>query len=615
MKNLIKILSFVKDYKGYVFLNIAFNIASIVFSLFSITMVIPFLNLIFLKEQSELAAFYENGPIPLSMNLDSLIGNFNYFLSSFLMEAPDMATGKYNALVFLCIVIGILFFLKNIFGYLAMFSMARVRNGVLKNLRESTYKRLLQLPLSYYSEEKKGDIISKMSNDVLEIEWSVLLGIEMIFREPVSIALFLGTMIYMSPQLTLFVFILLPLTGLVIGKVGNSLRRTSSKSQTMAGQILSALEESLGGLRIIKAFNAEDKMFKKYEALNTKYFNLMVRMYRKRDLAGPLSEFLGIIIMIAILWFGGQIVLDGDMGASDFIAFALIFSQILAPAKGLSKAWYNTQKGAASADRIGEIANAPITIKDAENAVDLGGFEQGIEFKEVWFKYEEAFVLKDINLSIRKGETVALVGASGSGKSTLADLLPRFHDTSKGSILIDGHSSKDVSLRSLRDQIGVVTQQSILFNDTIYNNIAFGVDNTTQEEVEQAAKIANAHEFIAEFPKGYETNIGDGGGKLSGGQKQRISIARAILKNPPLLILDEATSALDTESEKLVQSALTNLMKNRTSLVIAHRLSTIQNADKIVVVNEGEIVESGTHAELIERKGVYHKLHQLQSFE
>ncbi|MGB0403428.1 MAG: ABC transporter ATP-binding protein [Salibacteraceae bacterium] len=615
MKNLIKILALAKDYKGYVFLNILFNFLSLVFSLFSLTMVIPFLNLIFLKEHGDYEAYFSAGPQPLGLSMDSVVHNFNYQLSSVLLSAETIEAGKYDALIFLCFVIGVLFLLKNFFGYFAQYSMAPVRNGILKNLRESTYRKLLVLPLSYYSEEKKGDIISKMSNDVGEIEWSVLLSIEMIFREPVNIILFLSTMIYMSPQLTIFVFILLPVTGVVIGKVGHSLRKTSEKGQNMAGQIISALEESLGGLRIIKAFNAEEKMNQKYSKLNTNYFNLMVKMYRKRDLASPLSEFLGILILICVLWFGGQLVLENEMGASDFIAFTLIFSQIISPAKGLSKAWYNTQKGAASADRISEITNADVAIKNVENPIIISSFNSKIEFKNVWFSYGQDYVLKDINLSIEKGQMVALVGASGGGKSTLADLLPRFQDTSKGNIFIDDQSLKKLDIKSLRDQLGVVTQQSILFNDTIFNNIAFGLDNVTEKQVIEAAKIANAHDFITEFQNGYQTNIGDGGGKLSGGQKQRISIARAVLKNPPILILDEATSALDTESEKLVQSALTNLMQNRTSLVIAHRLSTIQMADKIVVVDKGEIVETGTHSELLKINGIYSKLHQLQNFE
>lgn len=578
------------------------------------TLLIPFLDLIFLKGADEFNLYYSKGPQPFSFSIEVLIDNFNFYLSQIIIEAPTLMDGKTNGLLFLCGIIVLSFFFKNLFSYLALFVMAKVRNGVLKQLRENTYKKLLRLPLSYYSEEKKGDIISKMSNDVVEIEWSVLLGIELVFREPISIIMILSTMIYMSPKLTIFVFLMLPVTALVIGKVGNSLKKTSTQGQQMAGDIIAALEETLGGLRIIKAFNAEKSSIKKFEGLNLKYFNLMVKMYRKRDLASPLSEFLGVTILVIILWFGGKIVLNGEMDPSQFIAFIMLFSQIISPAKSLAKAWYNVQKGAASADRLGELVNANNTIQNPEHPTELNTFNSEISYNNVSFKYNKEFVLNDISFSIKKGETIALVGASGGGKSTLADLLPRFYDTVKGGITIDGVNIKDMLLEQLRDLMGIVTQQSILFNDTVFNNIAFGSDHITQEEVETAAKIANAHDFIMELPNGYQTNIGDGGGKLSGGQKQRVSIARAVLKNPPILILDEATSALDTESEKLVQNALNNLMKNRTSLVIAHRLSTIQNAHKIIVMDAGRIAEAGTHEELLTQKGIYFKLCQLQSF-
>ncbi len=382
----------------------------------------------------------------------------------------------------------------------------------------------------------------------------------------------------------------------------------------MAGDIIAALEETLGGLRIIKAFNAEDSSIRKFEGLNLKYFNLMVKMYRKRDLASPMSEFLGVGILVIILWFGGQIVLDGEMDSSVFIAFIMLFSQIISPAKSLAKAWYNVQKGAASADRLGDLVNAKNVIEDIPNATVLNGFDNAIEYNSVSFKYDKDLVLKDVSFKIEKGKTVALVGASGGGKSTLADLLPRFYDPVKGAIKIDEVAINLATVKSVRSLMGIVTQQSILFNDTIHNNIAFGAENVSEAEVIEAAKIANAHDFITQFPEGYQSNIGDGGGKLSGGQKQRISIARAILKNPPILILDEATSALDTESEQLVQTALNNLMKNRTSLVIAHRLSTIQSADKILVMDQGQIAEQGTHTELLALQGIYYNLCQLQSF-
>ncbi|MDA9967629.1 ABC transporter ATP-binding protein/permease [Salibacteraceae bacterium] len=595
-------------------MNLFFNLLAVIFSLFSMTLLIPFLDLIFVKGDDEFKTYYENGVGAFNFSIESAIDLFNYHLSKLIMEAPSITEGKASALLFLCIVIVFSFFFKNLFGYLALFVMAKVRNGVLKDLRENTYKKLLVLPLSYYSEEKKGDIISKMSNDVVEIEWSVLLGIELVFREPLSIILFLSTMVYMSPKLTIFVFLMLPLTALVIGQVGNSLKRTSGLGQQMAGDIIAALEETLGGLRIIKAFNAEDSSIRKFEGLNLKYFNLMVKMYRKRDLASPMSEFLGVGILVIILWFGGQIVLDGEMDSSVFIAFIMLFSQIISPAKSLAKAWYNVQKGAASADRLGDLVNAKNVIEDIPNATVLNGFDNAIEYNSVSFKYDKDLVLKDVSFKIEKGKTVALVGASGGGKSTLADLLPRFYDPVKGAITIDEVAINLATVKSVRSLMGIVTQQSILFNDTIHNNIAFGAENVSEAEVIEAAKIANAHDFITQFPEGYQSNIGDGGGKLSGGQKQRISIARAILKNPPILILDEATSALDTESEQLVQTALNNLMKNRTSLVIAHRLSTIQSADKILVMDQGQIAEQGTHTELLALQGIYYNLCQLQSF-
>jgi len=614
LRNLIKILSLIKNYKRFAYMNLFFNLLAVIFSLFSMTLLIPFLDLIFVKGDDEFKTYYENGVGAFNFSIESAIDLFNYHLSKLIMEAPSITEGKASALLFLCIVIVFSFFFKNLFGYLALFVMAKVRNGVLKDLRENTYKKLLVLPLSYYSEEKKGDIISKMSNDVVEIEWSVLLGIELVFREPLSIILFLSTMVYMSPKLTIFVFLMLPLTALVIGQVGNSLKRTSGLGQQMAGDIIAALEETLGGLRIIKAFNAEDSSIRKFEGLNLKYFNLMVKMYRKRDLASPMSEFLGVGILVIILWFGGQIVLDGEMDSSVFIAFIMLFSQIISPAKSLAKAWYNVQKGAASADRLGDLVNAKNVIEDIPNATVLNGFDDAIEYNSVSFKYDKDLVLKDVSFKIEKGKTVALVGASGGGKSTLADLLPRFYDPVKGAITIDEVAINLATVKSVRSLMGIVTQQSILFNDTIHNNIAFGAENVSEAEVIEAAKIANAHDFITQFPEGYQSNIGDGGGKLSGGQKQRISIARAILKNPPILILDEATSALDTESEQLVQTALNNLMKNRTSLVIAHRLSTIQSADKILVMDQGQIAEQGTHTELLALQGIYYNLCQLQSF-
>ncbi|MCB0483236.1 MAG: ABC transporter ATP-binding protein [Flavobacteriales bacterium] len=615
MKNLLKILSLAAPYKLKAGLNVLFNLLSIVFSLFSMTMLIPFLNLIFLKGESEYGSYFTTTPPPLNLSVDALVGNFNYQLTRIILSGDTLVEGKVKALIFLCAIIIILFLFKNVFSYLAMYVMADVRNGILMQLRNRTFAKLLSLPLSYYTEERKGDIISKMSNDVVEIEWSVLKSIELVFREPISIILFLATMIYMSPTLTIFVFIMLPVTGLLIGKVGNSLRKTSVEGQRMAGELISNIEETLTGLRIIKAFNSEDKMAEKFNRLNFDYFRLMVRMYRKRDLASPMSEFLGVTILVVILWFGGRIVLNEGMSASVFIAYIMLFSQIITPAKSFANAWYNIQRGAASADRIGEIMKAENHIVVKDDAPDPKTFNSSIVYDNVSFKYEEDFVLRNVSFEMQRGEMIALVGASGGGKSTIADLLPRFHDPVEGRITLDGRDLRDLDLKGLRHLMGMVTQQSILFNDTVFNNIAFGKHGATRQEVLDAARIANAHEFIEKLPKGYDTNIGDMGTKLSGGQKQRLSIARAVLKNPPLLILDEATSALDTESEKLVQEALFNLMKNRTSLVIAHRLSTIQSADKIIVMDAGRIAEQGTHTSLLAANGIYSKLCQLQSFD
>lgn len=615
VKNLLKIIALAAPYKFKAGLNVLFNLLSVIFSLFSMTMLIPFLNLIFLKSESDYGAYFTASPPKLAFSIESLTGNFNYHLTHIITSGDTLVEGKVKALIFLCIIIIILFFFKNLFSYFALWVMADVRNGILMNLRNRTYEKLISLPLSYYTEERKGDIISRMSNDVVEIEWSVLKSIELVFREPLSILLFLATMIYMSPTLTIFVFIMLPITGLLIGKVGNSLRKTSVDGQRMAGDLITAIEETLTGLRIIKAFNSEEGMTGKFRKMNRAYFNLMVRMYRKRDLASPMSEFLGVLILVVILWFGGRIVLNEGMSASVFIAYIMLFSQIITPAKSFANAWYNIQRGAASADRIGEIMAAQNHITVKPNAPLPNGFQGRIAYENVSFKYEEEWVLRNVSFEMKRGEMVALVGASGGGKSTLADLLPRFHDPIEGRIAIDNKDLRDLDLKGVRHLMGIVTQQSILFNDTVYNNIAFGKSGASRAEVQEAARIANAHEFIEKLPLGYDTNIGDMGTKLSGGQKQRLSIARAVLKNPPILILDEATSALDTESEKLVQEALFNLMKNRTSLVIAHRLSTIQSADKIIVMEAGRIAESGTHLSLLEINGIYAKLCQLQRFD
>ncbi|MBK9523975.1 MAG: ABC transporter ATP-binding protein [Bacteroidetes bacterium] len=607
MKNYFRLLRYVKSYKGYALLNILFNMLSVIFSLVSLTMVIPFLNVLF----SQATEFHQE---PWSLSPKALFANFNYYLSQYIA-----ANGKMEALILICILVIVLFFLKNFFRYLAMYFIAPIRNGVVRDLRNGMYEKVLYLPLSYFSDERKGDLISRMTSDVQEIEWSIMQSLEVVFREPLTILLFLGTMITISPQLSIFVFVLLPIAGLLIGQIGKSLRRTSAKSQAKMGMLLSTIEETLSGMRIIKAFTSELFSMEKFGKINDEYRRLMTRLYRKRDLSSPLSEFLGAIVMVVVIYFGGKLVLDGSsrLEPAMFIAFIVIFSQLIPPAKSFTEAYSNVQRGLASVDRINKILDAEVTIRDKEHALQISDFNHTVEYRDVSFAYHKGgtgWVLHNVNLKIEKGKTIALVGQSGSGKTTLADLLPRFYDLEEGEILIDGENIKDYRLADLRGLMGIVTQESILFNDTVLNNIAFGMPNIKEEDVIAAAKIANAHDFIMQMPEGYQTNIGDRGGKMSGGQRQRISIARAVLKNPPILILDEATSALDTESERLVQDALTQLMKNRTTLVIAHRLSTIQHADEIIVMQKGEILERGKHAELLQSGGVYKKLYDLQTF-
>ncbi|HLN52760.1 MAG TPA: ABC transporter ATP-binding protein [Lentimicrobium sp.] len=606
MRKVLRILKYAGPYWGYASLNIIFNIVGVAFSLVSFATIIPVLNILFKLEA------LVTSPPPLELNFASLKQNFYYLISQMIEKYGELQT-----LGYLCAIIVIVFFLKNLFRYLAMFYIAEVRNGVVRDIRNTMYKRVLILPLSYYSEQRKGDIISRMTTDVQEVEWSIMSSLEMIFRDPITIISYLVTLFIMNYELTLMVLILLPLSGLLIGRIGRSLKRTSTKGQARMGELLSIIEETLGGLRIIKAFNAIEWADNNFRNTNFKYNRLMVKLYRKRDLASPLSEFLGIGVSVFVIWYGGRIILspESSMDAAIFIAYIVIFSQIINPIKALSTAAYNIQKGAASVERIEQVLNAEEVITQKDNAVPISQFCESIEYRNVHFSYNQDEVLTDVNLRISKGKTVALVGASGSGKSTLVDLLPRFYDVTKGEILIDGIPIKDLVITDLRALMGIVSQETILFNGTVFDNIAFGMTEVSMDEVVAAAKVANAHDFIMQMPEGYNTNIGDRGIKMSGGQRQRLSIARAVLKNPPILILDEATSALDTESERLVQDALINLMKNRTSIVIAHRLSTVQFADEIVVLQKGKIVERGTHNRLIEKPGVYKRLHDLQTFE
>ena len=606
MKSLKKIIRYALNYKTYAGLNILFNILQVLAELSAMLLFIPFLNLLFNETTPVVAQKPE-----FSLTKDYLTDYFNYTLQQLIKDGNPA-----DALLYVCLGVGILFLLKNIFRYLAMFFIAELRTGIVKDLRNKIYQKMVDLPLSFYSKTKKGDMLSRITSDVQEVEFSILQSLEMLFREPINIVLSLTILITISPELTGVAFFLLPITAFIISRLGKSLKRTSTKAQGQIGVLLSTIEESLGGLKIIKAFTAEDVSKNKFKKQNNRFKQLNLRVIRKKDLASPLSEFLGTTVMVGIAYFAGTLVLGGDktINGGEFITYVLIFGRLLEPIKAFSAAYANVQKGAASADRINEILSANTTITDPENPTTVNDFNTSIVYENVTFAYDNAPVLNNINININKGSTVALVGESGGGKSTFADLLPRFYDLKNGEILIDGINIKDMTINNLRNLMGIVTQESILFNDTIYNNIAFGIENASEEKVVAAAKIANAHNFIAEMENGYHTNIGDRGGKLSGGQRQRISIARAVLKNPPILVLDEATSALDTESEKLVQDALLKLMKNRTSIVIAHRLSTVQHADEIVVLQKGEIVERGTHPELLKQGGVYKKLSDLQSF-
>ncbi len=613
MKKFFGVLRYVKGYWRYAIWNIVFNILSVIFSLFSIALMFPFLKVLFSNDPNEINAIIEKGKPVFSFSSDGIVGTINY-----LMAQATVSNGKLNVLIWICLFIVATIFLKNLFRYLAMFFLSPIRNGVVRDMRNQLLNKTLELPLSYYSEERKGDIISRMTTDVQEIEWSVMQSLEMIFREPLTIVVFLVMMFGISTQLTLVAFVLLPLTALLIGRIGKSLKRSASRGKEKMGVLLSIMDETLGGLRIIKGFNAEKNINEKFRNENQQYTSISIKMYRKVDLASPLSEFLGVTVLVIILYLGGKMVIvDKSMDGALLIMYLVMFTQLLTPAKSFTSAYYSVQKGLASSERIDQILNAEITIKDPANARSINKFEKEIEYKNVSFAYREGevgWVLNNINLKIEKGKTIALVGQSGSGKTTMADMLPRFYDTTKGEILIDGVSIKEAKMKDVRALMGIVTQESILFNDTVFNNIAFGIEGVTEQQVIEAAKIANAHEFIAHMPDGYQTNIGDRGSKMSGGQRQRMSIARAVLKNPPILILDEATSALDTESERLVQDALNKLMKNRTSVVIAHRLSTIQHADEIIVMQKGEIIERGTHNELLAKNGTYHKLHEMQSF-
>jgi subfamily B ATP-binding cassette protein MsbA len=567
-------------------------------------MLMPFMDLIFGSNELTGAAISAAAPSTTN-NIKDLVYGF--------LQQSIANHGKVQALGWICLAIIITIFLKNIFLYLSYYFLAPIRNAVTRKYSRLLYEKILQLPIGYFTEQRKGDILSRSSNDITELENSVIGALEGLIKEPLNILGILIFLFIISVKLTLFVFILLPLAGLIVGRIGRSLKKHTNKAQSKWGEILSQMEETLTGLRIIKAFNAEGRVKKQFFALVDDIFHIKNKILNRRDLASPVSETLGVIILCGVLWFGGKLVLNGEiLSGSSFIAYVALFSQIINPSKALSQAAYNVTRGNATLDRLNEILEAPLTVEEIANPIAIVSFKESIEFENVQFLYQDTTILKNINLSIKKGKSVALVGSSGAGKSTLADLVPRFHDVSAGNLLIDGKNIKAYSLNSLRNLISIVTQEPILFNDTIAANIALGKPEATEEEIIAAAKIANAYDFIIKKEGGFQSIIGDRGSKLSGGERQRLTIARAVLKNPPILILDEATSALDTESEKLVQDAINNMMQNRTSIVIAHRLSTIRHADEIIVMQKGEIVERGNHETLLAQNGYYQKLIEMQ---
>ncbi len=598
-----KILRYIRSYLSYVFLNIGSNIISVIFSLFSLTMIIPFLGILFGTQEKVYQAK------PLSLNAASIKENFYLFLSTTIDNK-----GNVEALLLICVIVLIMFFIKNLFRYLALFFLTPIRNGVIHDIRMDLHKKILTLDLAFIGSKRKGDLTSRLTSDLVEIEWSIMGGLEMFFKDPISIILYLSTLIFISPELTVFVIILFPIAGILIGYIGKSLKNSSKKGQDKLAYIMSIIDENIFGLRIIKTFNAENFINSKFEKSSIEYKKIMNSILRKKDLSSPMSELLSTVVMVIVMWFGGQLVLSENsmLSPQEFIGYILIFSQIIPPVKSLTTSYYYIQKGSAAAERVYEILDQENTIVNKKDVHKISNLKNSINFIIKSFKYENKNVLQNINFTIKKGQKVALVGHSGGGKTTLADLLTRFYDLEDGEINIDNINIKDVDLFNLRNIISIVSQDSILFNDSIYNNIKIGNLNATKEDIINAAKAANAHEFILKCEDSYQTNIGNSGEKLSGGQKQRISIARAILKNPEILILDEATSSLDSESENLIQEALTNLMKDRTSLVIAHRLSTIENADNIIVLKDGKIIEQGCHSTLIAKNGSYKKLYDLQ---
>ncbi len=610
MKKLKQLLYYIKPFWKHAVLNIFFNILAVIFGLFSLTMIVPFLQILFIPDA--VANVPQTMP-EFAMNKDALLGIFYFLMYEMVAESSVN-----QALMFVCAIVVVLFLLKNLTKYFAMFFLAPLRNGVVRNIRNSMYGKILILPLSYFAKERKGDIMSRISSDVQEVEWNILTSLEILFREPFVFVFYFLTLFLLSAKLTLFSILLLPLAIWLISIIGKSLRRTSVKAQSRLGVLFSIVEESISGLRIIKGFNAISFSNQKFEEVNQNFYRLSNRLYRKKYLASPLSEFLGALILVVLIWYGGRLVIQqpDNFSAELFILFILVFSQVIPPAKAFANAFYHIEKGMASYQRIKYVLDAEERILQAVNPVRKKTIEKSILYENVSLKYDNSDVdaLNHISIEIKKGEKIALVGASGAGKSTFVDLLPRFYDVTEGQILIDDIPIKEIHIEDLRGLFGIVSQETILFNDTIKNNIAFGLHGVSDEDVIEAAKMANAHDFIINTPQQYETFIGDRGSKLSGGEKQRISIARAILRNPAVLLLDEATSNLDTLSEHLVQEALDKLMKDRTAVVVAHRLSTIMHADRIIVMQNGEIIEEGTHQQLLNLQGKYHELCKMQSF-